>query len=162
MQVGAGFWVCFLVLASGGIVKMATDDELFRSRRVGRMIESARKGAGVTQAAVLEALGKGTSYRAWMREVETGERFRGKGPTVLPPYEYKKLAGVVGLDPVDVLCAAGVPKVEWGGLSNSSSTNAGVVRVDVTGLSDLQVRVIDDLVRELRKVPDDDKEDGGR
>lgn len=115
MQVGAGFWVCFLVLASGGIVKMATDDELFRSRRVGRMIESARKGAGVAQAAVLEALGKGTSYRAWMREVETGERFRGKGPTVLPPYEYKKLAGVVGLDPVDVLCAAGVPKVEWGG-----------------------------------------------
>lgn len=137
---------------------MSTDDELFRSRRVGKMIRDARKDAGLSQTDVLTAMGKGSGYRMWIREVESGVRERTGAATILDIDEYSKLSGILGLDVVDVLRAAGVPKTEWTDLSNSSSNSASVVRIDATGLSDRQVRVVEELVRELRKVPDDDAE----
>ncbi|MGV0870070.1 helix-turn-helix domain-containing protein [Corynebacterium kalidii] len=141
---------------------MSTEDELFRARRVGKMIRDARKDAGLSQADVLTAMGKAPDYRMWIREVEGGVRERSGAATVLDVDEYDKLAGILGIDLVDVLRAAGIPKTEWGDLSNSSSNSASVVRIDATGLSDRQVRVVEELVRELRKVPDDDAEGGAR
>ncbi|MEJ6549884.1 XRE family transcriptional regulator [Corynebacterium sp. USCH3] len=141
---------------------MSTDDELFRSRRVGKMVRDARADVGLSQAELLTAMGKGAGYRMWIRELESGVRERTGEATVLTVEEYDKLAGLLNIDVVDLLRAAGVPKTEWTDLSNSSSNSASVVRIDATGLSDRQVRVVEELVRELRKVPDDDTEAGGR
>lgn len=116
----------------------------------------------MSQTELLTAMGKGPGYRMWIRELESGVRERTGEATVLTPQEYSKLAGILDIDVVELLRIAGIPKTEWGDLSNTRSNSASVVRIDATGLSDRQVRVVEELVRELRKVPDADEEGDGR
>lgn len=130
------------------------------AERVGAMIARAREVRDMTQADLLTALGRSPGSRLWVTEVESGHRTRWDIPTMLKPSEYVAIAAALSLDPVEVLMAAGVHESRWPKLSNMGSTGGSVQHIDATGLSDRQCRIVEELVRELRKVPDEDDDDG--
>lgn len=130
------------------------------AKRVGEMIARAREDQGMTQSDLLEALGRSPRSRMWVTELESGRRHRWDVPTLLKPAEYAAVAAALSLDPGEVLRTAGVPVRRWPKLSNMGSTGGSVQHIDASGLSDRQLRIVEELVRELRKVPDEDDDDG--
>lgn len=138
---------------------MESEWDFSRARRVGDLVTQARREAGMTQGQVAEAMGFSEDNRRWVTEVERGRRYKGNTPAILSPSQYVRLAAVVGADPVELLTAARIPAEEWPDLSNVRSSSAIVSRVDTTGLSARQIRLVEELVRELRKVPTDNDDD---
>lgn len=138
-----------------------TDTEISRDRAesVGEMIRVARKDLGMTQADLLTALGRSADNRNWVHELESGRRRRTGAPVALRPADYVAISAAVSLDPGEVLRAAGIPRHRWPKLSNMGSTGGSVQHIDASGLSDRQLRIVEELVRELRKVPENGVDD---
>lgn len=111
------------------------------------IVRLARKRLELNQAELGEAMGRD---RTWVTQLERGKRYNGK-PFTIEPHMVLKLAGVLQVDPVDLLVAAEIPEPQWPDLSQVRSNSANVRTVDITTLSPTQAKLIEQLVKELKR-----------
>lgn len=110
------------------------------------IVRIARKKQGFNQADLGEAVGRD---RTWVTQLERGKRYSGK-PFTIEPHMVLKLAGVLQVDPVELLVAAEIPQSEWPDMSHISSNSANVRTIDITTLSPTQAKLVEQLVKELK------------
>lgn len=110
------------------------------------LVRIARRRAKMNQADLAEAIGRD---RSWVVQLEKGQRYNGNAFEI-EPHMALKVAGVLNLDPVEVLVAGGVDKSQWPDLSHIRSTSDSVRTVDITTLSNSQAKLVEQLVKEFK------------
>lgn len=128
------------------------------SKRTGELIRLAREEAGLRQGDLGEVLGR---TRQWVARLEKGETRDGNDMKI-PPALLAQIAGVLNIDLYSLFRAEGVSPSVWSRYSNKvSNTGVGdakVSTIDTTGLSHHQHKIVEDLVAELRRIPNDEKD----
>lgn len=128
------------------------------SRKTGELIRLAREEAGMRQGDLGEILGR---TRQWVARLEKGETRDGNDMTI-PPALLAQIAGVLNVDLFTLFRAEGVDPSVWGRysnkISNTGSNGANIHTIDTTGLSHHQHKIVEDLVTELRRIPNDAKD----
>lgn len=97
----------------------------------------------MTQQQLGDQLGR---TRQWVADVEHFRRMES-----WPVGMTTRIAALLDLDPRVLLIAAGVPEKDWPHISNTSSIDGRLHTVDLTGLTDRQIKLIYDLVAEFRR-----------
>lgn len=110
------------------------------------IVRLARRRMGMNQADLAESLGRD---RSWVVQLEKGRRYNGNAFEI-EPFMALKIAGVLNLDPVEVLVAGGIEKSQWPDLSHIRSNSANVRTVDITTLSNSQAKLVEQLVKEFK------------
>ena len=126
----------------------SSDFDLARAKRVGALIRRYREAADLTQEELMKRLGMNSDNRAWIREIERGQRYRNELAPILKPEQYAQIAVILGVDASELLTAARIDPKEWPEMSGIEGAYAPTI--DAGGLTERQIRVIEELTATLR------------
>lgn len=99
----------------------------------------------MTQTDLGEELGRS---RQWVAQLE-GARF-GNRPFAIEPQDLVQIALILNVSPVHLLEVSNLPKGQWPNLSYMRSNDVNIRTIDLTNLSDNQIRLIEGLVAEFK------------
>lgn len=114
---------------------------------LGNMVRNARVGLGINQTELGRLIGKS---RHWVVQLERGLSYDTEKEKRYQPETCVRLAAVLNLDPVEVLHAARIPSTMWPDLSYMYSKSGIISTIDVTALTEIQQKLVRELIEELK------------
>lgn len=126
------------------LTNMETNELFERARKTGGLIAASRKKNEISQQLLAETLGKS---RSWVTRLERGSYVNNDGetfPTRVAPEDLAKAAFTVGADVGEVLMTAYND-------SNIVAKFRRQVTLDVSDLSDAEVRLVVNLISSIRE-----------